>query len=84
MNKIILKTDQKHPQIVAYKQALEKGLKSHHVLPRGNEWIVKKANTQKASGVYSTQSEAIQNGKIFAKNSGSELFIHGQDGRIRE
>lgn len=84
MNRIVFKTDQNHPQIRAYKEAVEKGLQSHHVLQRGNEWIVKRAGASKATAVYSTQSDAISKGKALASNNNSELFIHGRDGRIRE
>ncbi|MEI8232255.1 MAG: DUF2188 domain-containing protein [bacterium] len=84
MNRIVFKTDQNHPQIKAYKKALEKGLQSHHVLPRGNEWIVKRAGASKATAVYSTQSDAISKGRSLSINNNSELFIHGRDGRIRE
>lgn len=84
MNRIVFKTDQNHPQIKAYKDAVEKGLQSHHVLPRGNEWIVKRAGASKATAVYSTQSDAISRGRSLANSSNSELFIHGKDGRIRE
>ncbi|MEI6690781.1 MAG: DUF2188 domain-containing protein [bacterium] len=84
MNKVFFKTDQNHPQIKAYKEAVEKGLSSHHVLPRDGEWIVKRAGSSRASGVFPTQSLAISHGREVSKNSNSELYIHGQDGRIRE
>lgn len=84
MNKIVYKTDQNHPQIRAYKEAVERGLQSHHVLPRGNAWIVKRAGASKATAIFTTQSDAINRGKVLANNNNSELFIHGRDGRIRE
>jgi len=84
VNKVVLKTNQNPPPIRAYKEAVEKGLQSHHVLPRGNEWIVKRAGASKATAVYSTQSDAINKGRSLSSNNNSELFIHGRDGRIRE
>lgn len=84
MNKINLKTNQDHPQIKAYKNAIEKGLKSHHVLPHENSWVVKRAGAARVSGIYDTQSDAVTAAKIIAKNNNSEVFIHGKDGRIRE
>lgn len=84
MKKILYKTDQKNPQIKAYKEAVEKGKQNHHVLSRGDEWIVKKAGATKASQIFSTQKQASAYGKSVAKNSGTAVFIHGTDGRIRE
>ena len=38
----------------------------------------------RVTGVYDTQAEAIQAGRQIATNQGSELFIHGRSGQIRE
>ena len=58
--------------------------KSQHVVPNGGKWAVRRAGAERASGVYSTQKEAIARGKELAKNQGTELYVHGEDGRIRE
>ncbi len=84
MNKILYKTDQNHPQIKEYKEAVEKGEQNYHVLPRGNEWIVKRAGSSKPSQVFGTQSEAADYAKSISQNQGTALFIHGSDGRIVE
>ncbi|HEY6662736.1 MAG TPA: DUF2188 domain-containing protein [Sphingomicrobium sp.] len=55
-----------------------------HVVPKGNKWSVRKSGASRASGVFKTQDEAIKEGKKIAKNQGTELYIHGKDGRIRE
>ena len=47
-------------------------------------WKVKAEGTQRSAGVFKTQTEAIKYGTQIAKNSHSELFIHGRDGKIRE
>jgi Uncharacterized protein conserved in bacteria (DUF2188) len=57
---------------------------SQHVTPTIGGWSVRKAGALKASAVFKTQDEAIQRGRKIAQNQKSELFIHGQDGRIRE
>lgn len=55
-----------------------------HVVPNGNKWSVRKAGAEKASGTFKTQQEAIHRAKTVAQNQGTELYIHGRDGRIRE
>jgi uncharacterized protein YdaT len=58
--------------------------KSQHVVPNGAKWSVRRAGAERASGVFSTQKEAIDKARELAKHQGTELYIHGRDGRIRE
>lgn len=58
--------------------------KNVHVVPTGENWAVKKENSQRASKIVSTQKEAISIGKEQAKKAGSELLIHGGNGKIRD
>jgi hypothetical protein len=53
-------------------------------VPNGKKWSVRKAGASKASGVFKTQEAAIKEGTKIARNQGTELYIHGRDGRIRE
>ncbi|MBO9501319.1 DUF2188 domain-containing protein [Brevundimonas sp. A19_0] len=55
-----------------------------HVVPQGSSWSVKKAGSAKASSTHATQAAAIAAATRIAKNQRTELYIHGQDGRIRE
>ena len=84
MKKIVLKTDQRHPQIQTYRQAVERGKENQHVLPRGSSWIVKRAGSPKATRIFDTQGEAINRAKDIAKRKGTTLLVHGSNGRIRE
>ena len=58
--------------------------KGQHVIPSGGKWSVRRAGSERASGVYDTQRDAIDAARRIARNQGAELFIHGEDGRIRE
>lgn len=58
--------------------------KNQHVIPHQSGWAVKSEGASKASSVHSTQQAAIEQGRQAAKQHGSELFIHGKNGRIRE
>ena len=58
--------------------------KNQHVTPhRGGGWQVKGAGNSKATKVTATQAQAIKVAREISKNQGSELVIHGTDGRIR-
>ncbi len=58
--------------------------KGQHVVPSDGRWRVRKAGAARASGTFDTQAEAIARGRELAQNQKTELFIHGEDGRIRE
>lgn len=58
--------------------------KGQHVVPSGSKWSVRRAGAIRASGTYSTQQEAIEHAKRLARTQRTELYIHGEDGRIRE
>jgi hypothetical protein len=58
--------------------------KGQHVVPRNGKWTVRKAGAARASGTFETQKEAIEAGRKIAQNQGTELYIHGRNGRIRE
>lgn len=57
---------------------------SHHVVPHGDAWAVKRSGSDRVSGIYDTQTEAIQDGRRISQNQGTELFIHRPNGQIRE
>jgi hypothetical protein len=84
MKRIPYQTDQNNPQIKAYKDAVDRGMKNHHVMLRDNNWVVKRAGAKRPIGVFTTQQEAIIEATSIAKNQGTAVFIHGQNGRIRD
>lgn len=55
-----------------------------HVLPDGDEWIVKTAHAEQAANRYQVKEEAIERGKEIAKNKGEQLAIHKQSGQIQD
>ena len=60
-------------------------MKNQHVVPNPNGgWMVKGEGNSKATAVTDTQAEAIDIARKIAKNQGSELVIHGRNGKIRE
>lgn len=57
--------------------------KNQHVVPHGNNWAVKGEGNNRATSLHPTQQEAIAAAQGIAINQGSELLIHGTNGRIR-
>jgi uncharacterized protein YdaT len=58
--------------------------KNQHVVPHPDGWVVKGEDNSKATKITDTQQEAISYAREIAKNQGSELLIHGKDGKIRD
>ena len=58
--------------------------RNQHVVPDPDGWVVKSEGGARPSLVHDTQQQAIDRSREGARNQGSELFIHGRDGRIRE
>ena len=57
---------------------------SHHIVPHKDGWAIKRSGSERASHVCGTQKEAIGKGRGISRNQGTELVIHGTDGRIHE
>lgn len=58
--------------------------KSNHVVPRSDGWAVKKSGSVRSIKNFDTQREAIEYGTQLSRKEGSELYIHKQNGQIRE
>lgn len=57
--------------------------RNQHVVPRDGEWAVRGAGASRDTRRFDTQGEAIDAARRIARNQGSELLVHGQDGRVR-
>lgn len=58
---------------------------SKHVVPSSSGgWAVKNAGAVRASKTFETQRQAVDYGRTAAKKVGTELYIHGRDGTIKD
>lgn len=57
---------------------------SQHVVPNKKGWSVRSSGAKRASRTFTSQKEAIEVARQKAKKQGTELYLHGRDGRIRE
>lgn len=59
--------------------------KNQHITHNSNGgWNVLGAGNSKPTKILPTKQEAINYGRNIAKNQGSELIIHGLNGRIQD
>ena len=58
--------------------------RNQHVVPRDGGWAVKGAGASRADSIHRTQAAAIDRAREIARNQGTELLIHGRDGRISD
>jgi len=59
--------------------------KSHHVVPNsGGGWDVKKSGAERSSKHCETKKEAVEKAREISQNQGTELVIHGKDGKIQQ
>ena len=55
------------------------------VVRHGDDWAVKKANAERASGVFPTQAQAEREAKAIVRNlGGGEVRVQGRDGHWRD
>lgn len=55
-----------------------------HIELRDGSWSVVREGNKRATSTHATQSEAAEAGRNLARRDGTEFFLHGQDGQIRE
>lgn len=59
-------------------------MKNVHVVPRDGDWAVLREGAHRDSSHHDTQLDAIEAARQTARREGTELFIHGRNGQIRE
>lgn len=57
---------------------------NQHVVPNEGQWAVRPAGSSRVTLRTDTQAEAIRVARGISQRQGTELFVHGRDGRIRE
>ena len=57
--------------------------RNQHVVPNGQEWAVRGAGAACATEILPTKAEAVSRAREISRNQGTELFIHGRDGKIQ-
>lgn len=55
-----------------------------HVVPHGDGWAAIRSGGSRHTHVAKTQREVIDAARQTARHNGTELLIHGTDGRIRQ
>lgn len=58
--------------------------KNQHVVRREDGWAVRGEGNSRDTARTNTQQEAIERATDIARRQGSEVLIHGRDGKIRE
>ena len=58
--------------------------RNQHVVPHPKGWAVKPARGQRATSVHTIQQQAKERAREIALNQGTEMLVHGRNGRIRE
>lgn len=66
-----------------HKVSSEPEVKTYHVIPRFNDWAVKRSGASRATAVYNTKLEAITKAQEFAASATNvEIVVHNSDGTI--
>lgn len=61
------------------------GKKEHHVVPNpAGGWDVERNGAERPSHHFNTKQAAIDKARDISRNQGTELVIHGQDGKIQQ
>jgi predicted Rdx family selenoprotein len=57
---------------------------SHHIVPNPDGgWDIKKGGSGRSSGHLERKQDAVDAGRDMSRNQRTELYVHGEDGRIQ-
>ncbi len=56
----------------------------YHVLPKDDQWTVKKEKAERASFIMDTKQEAKEKARELAKDDNTTVVIHRKDGTVEE
>jgi uncharacterized protein YdaT len=57
--------------------------RNQHIVPRDGQWAIQGEGATRASGIFDRKQDAINHGRHISQNQGTELVIHGRDGKIQ-
>lgn len=57
--------------------------RNQHVVPSGRDWAVRGAGSSRATEIYPTKSQTVDRAREISRNQGTELIVHGRDGKIQ-
>lgn len=75
---------QECPCVLLRKSKTKMYKQNQHVVPHEGGWAVGGAGSQRARAVHDTQAAAIDQARSISRHQGTELLIHGTDGRLRD
>jgi hypothetical protein len=82
---ISVRRDQRISRTRAADQLSRVTRKSQHVVSRSNgSWSVRAGGSAKVSRTFPRKADAIDYGRVVARDKHAELYIHTRDGRIQE
>lgn len=56
----------------------------YHVVHNQNGgWDIRRNGAMRSSGHFSTKQQAVERARILSRRQGTEMIIHGMDGRIQ-
>ena len=58
--------------------------KKHVTKQKDGTWAVTKQGAKRASSKHKTQGEAIESARNSLKKTGGQMFVHGENGKIRD
>lgn len=57
--------------------------RNQHVVPCGDDWAIRGAGSARATEIVPTKAEAVSLAREISRNQGTELIVHGRDGKIQ-